>query len=235
VNIFCKDISQINWEKSPSYSISQSVNLWLVNVATDSQIIAELKNILSEDELYRAERFAFEKDRNRFITAHGSLRNILSMYLHIHPSEIQFRKNKNNKPEILLSLCSLKFNISHSENKILLAVSDNEIGADIEMIKDSFEFNPLSKTYFSEKEQKEISVSTDQKLTFYKFWTRKEAVLKAAGTGITDNLREIEVCNGINFSNSFGKDYFVNSFKIEDNFCGGVASSQDQPILFFKS
>ncbi|HKR05260.1 MAG TPA: 4'-phosphopantetheinyl transferase superfamily protein [Bacteroidia bacterium] len=234
MKIFCKDFSEINWEQVPSYSIHPSVHLWLINVATDAQIVQQLKDTLNEDELKRTERFAFEKDRNQFITAHGTLRTVLAKYLETTPSAIQFKKSKNKKPQLLFPLTSLKFNISHSENKILIAVSDAETGVDIEMIKPGFEFKEFIKTYFSSGEQNKILNSPNPNETFYKYWTRKESVLKASGLGIIDNLKEIEVCNDENNSSFFKENLYVASFKIEENFFASIACTPDKPIRFLK-
>jgi 4'-phosphopantetheinyl transferase len=234
VKIFCKDLSEINWDHVPPNSIHQSVYLWLINVATEPQAIEKLKNSLNTEELKRAERFVFEKDRNQFISAHGMLRTVLSKYLETVPSEIKFKKNKNRKPQILFPLTSLKFNISHAENKILVALSNEEIGVDIEMIKPGFEFRDFIKTYFSSNEQEKVLSSANHNETFYKFWTRKEAVLKASGLGIIDNLKEIEICNNENHSTIFPQNLYVCSFKIEGDFFASVACSSGKPISFLK-
>lgn len=210
------------------------MHLWLVNVATDSQNIEKLRNTLNGEELKRADKFTFEKDRNQFITAHGTLRNVLSKYLEISPTEIQFKKNKNRKPQVLFPLTSLKFNISHSENKILISVSEDETGVDIEMIKPGPGYKDFIKTYFSSDEQNKILSSPNPDETFYKYWTRKESVLKASGLGIIDNLKEIEVSNEENNSNLFSKNLYVASFKIGENFFGSIASTLRNGIKFFR-
>lgn len=235
MKIFCKDFSDINWEQTPSYSANQSIDLWQTTVATDSQIILELKNTLNEEELERAERFAFEKDRNQFITAHGTLRNILSKYLELSPQEIKFKKSKNKKPQILFPLTSLKFNISHSENKILISVSESETGVDIEMVKPGVGYKDFIKTYFSANEQNKILCSSNHSETFYKYWTRKEGALKASGLGIIDNLKEIEVCNDENHSDFFPENLYISSFKIDENFFGSIACASDKTIRFLKA
>ncbi|MEO5570670.1 MAG: 4'-phosphopantetheinyl transferase superfamily protein [Bacteroidia bacterium] len=235
MKIFCKDISEIKWQQTPSFILNKSIHIWLAHVQTDPRLISELKKSLSEDELRRSDRFAFEKDRNQFITAHVTVRTILAKYVDTTPAQIQFKKTAYRKPFISQPLTMIKFNISHSENKILIAVAENEIGVDIEKVKDSFEFNQLSKTYFSEKEQREIATSANQKETFYKFWTRKESVLKATGMGITDNLKEIEICNDENYSKLFPENIYISSFKIEEDFFGSIASLSNRPALFFKT
>jgi 4'-phosphopantetheinyl transferase len=232
VKIFCSDFSEINWV-APSYSINKSVNVWLIDVVTDSQVIEQLKNSLNEEEVRRASRFAFEKDRNQFITAHGTLRTLLSKCLEITSSEIQFKKDKNKKPQILFPLTSLKFNISHSENKILISISEVETGVDVEMIKPGMEFKELIKTYFSNTEQQKILDAAQPAETFYKYWTRKEAVLKASGIGITDELKKIEVSEPENDS-PFAENFFITSFMVESFYASIASAGINLKLNFFR-
>ena len=231
MKIFCKDIPEISWEKKFEYQLNKSIHLWKVDVDNDPKIISELKKNLDYDELKRSERFAFEKDRNQFITAHGMLRNILSRYMDFSPSQIQFKRTSNGKPYVHFPTTFIKFNISHSENLILIALADHEIGIDLEKVKDSFEYNELSKTYFSHHEQKEITSSPLPKKTFYKLWTRKEAVLKASGIGITDELKNIEICFSENNA-SLSNDFYVSTFPVENSYAS-IACLANKPVQFF--
>ena len=130
MKIFCKDFSEINWELTPSWSISNSLNVWLIDVATGSQVIEKLKKTLNEEELKRADRFAFEKDRNQFITAHGTLRTILSKYLETSPAGIQFKKDKwlfgIVGRDITTTFNSWSFNFTEKEKEALY-LTNNDI------------------------------------------------------------------------------------------------------------
>lgn len=83
----------------------------------------------------------------------------------------------------------IHFNISHCRNAIAVAVSDKPVGIDVEEFR---HFNPglLDKTMNTD-EKAEIMASQVPEETFCRFWTRKEAVFKLMGTGITDNLHGI--------------------------------------------
>lgn len=233
MKVFCEDISEIKWEKHPAFILNQSVHVWLVDVENDSKIISELKKVLNDDELKRADRFAFEKDRNQFITAHGALREIIAKYSGINASKIQFKRTLSRKPFISFPQTNLQFNISHSGNKILVGISEEEIGVDIEIMKDQFEFGELSKAYFSEKEQNKINASINPQATFLKFWTCKEALLKAAGTGISEEIKNIIVCDDVNNS-SLPSDYFVTSL-MHENFVAAIVRKNVGHNIIFRS
>ena len=112
------------------------------------------------------------------------------------------------------------------------AARDDEVGADIEKIKTGFEYKEVIKHYFSMNEQQQIICSPNPTETFYKFWTRKESVIKATGIGISDELKNFEICSGENES-KFPVDYFVLSFMLE-NFYGSVCTASYKQIRFFK-
>ena len=81
------------------------------------------------------------------------------------------------------------FSISHCKQAILVAVSDREIGVDIESIRRADE--SLVRRTMNEAEQARIADSPDPQRAFIALWTRKEAVLKMRGTGILDDLHQV--------------------------------------------
>ena len=82
------------------------------------------------------------------------------------------------------------FNLSHSSGVSLLAFDPgSEIGVDVEMIDEEFDYEPIVKRWFTPEEGKYIWQSKENsRIRFYELWTRKEAYLKAIGEGITKNL-----------------------------------------------
>lgn len=231
--ISCFDISNVKFEDAFHELEKNSIHIWLVESTNDENKLSAFQKTFDDDENKRTGRFTFEKDRNQFITTHGSLRKILSQYLSVRPEKIQFSHTTNRKPFIVFPVTTLKFNISHSENKILIAVSDNEIGVDIEKIKPEFAHKDVVEKYFTANEKKAILNAEKPHEVFYKLWTRKEAILKATGMGIAADLRSIEVCSVENGS-PFNQHYGVSSFLI-DSFYGSVASPfKNFPVLFMK-
>ena len=81
------------------------------------------------------------------------------------------------------------FSISHCKQAILVAISDREIGVDIESIRRADE--SLVRRTMNEAEQARIADSPDPQRAFITLWTRKEAVLKMRGTGILDDLHRV--------------------------------------------
>ena len=149
---------------------------------------------LSEEEAKRAVRFRFEKDRIRYIVAHGCLRNILARYLQCEPGVLNFDINEYGKPSI--NGHKLEFNLSHSGDFALIAVSHKrKVGVDVERIHSDMEFESIADRFFSPNELAELmSLPLEQRaIAFFNCWTRKEAYIKAQGLGLSLPLDSFDV------------------------------------------
>lgn len=151
--------------------------------------------LLSENERARAARFHFERDRHRFIAAHGFLRRQLARHLGAEPGSIVFGAGLRGKPFVAAPETTLQFNLSHSGDYALLAVTGGPaVGVDIERITD-IEHDLIAAHFFSALEREQLrGLSGDEKATaFAACWTRKEAYLKATGVGVTGGLDHFDV------------------------------------------
>jgi len=200
--------------------------------------VDSFKSILTGDEIGRANRFYLQKDRNRFITSRAALRTILGKYLNLAPEAVEFESGLNKKPFIKNgNQNNLQYNLSHSGDAILLAVTDSPIGADVEFINNDFGYSEVLTDNFSSAEVNYIT-ETDSIHRFFKLWTRKEAVTKATAQGLDCDLRLLPglegtsvVAGGIIASN---EDWVINSFNLNMQYIASVASNPliDQ-ISFF--
>jgi 4'-phosphopantetheinyl transferase len=155
-------------------------------------------SVLSPDEIARAERFRFARDRQGFVECRSAVREILGRYLAIPAREVSFRYEANGKPEITddRNPWQLRFNISHSSDLAVIAVvAESAIGVDIEKIRPDVECLQLAKRFFSEKEyRKLLSLPAAEKpRAFFACWTRKEAFIKAIGKGLSFGLSGFSV------------------------------------------
>jgi len=163
--------------------------------------MAELGATLSSDEIERALRFHFERDRNRFVAARGQLREILGFFLETAPNEIIFSYGERGKPYLADAINGqfLHFNLSHSDSLSLIAVCrDCELGVDIERIRPVEMTEPLVTQFFSPEEVRQwLSMPPSCRAEkFFKHWTHTEAFLKFNGEGIGDFPYPIFQCEG---------------------------------------
>ncbi len=153
---------------------------------------------LAEDERTRAQRFYFQTDRERFITAHGVLRAILGRYLSIAPESLAFRYSFYGKPALVSEsgVETIRFNISHSHGTALYVVTrGREIGVDLELIRDGLEIEQIAERFFSRREVSALSALPTElrQRAFFLCWTRKEAYIKARGEGLSIPLDQFDV------------------------------------------
>ena len=176
---------------------NNEVHLFRTALDLPETTIRKLAGLLSEDENNRVARFRFPHLKTRFIAAHGVLRLILAHYTGLGPEKIIFRTNDRGKPEIAndSGAPDLFFNLSHSGDAAFYGLSQKpHIGVDIEHIRPLSNMESIAERYFSPKEFNTIKNLPEnrQNPVFFRYWTLKEAYLKATGQGLTD-LRQIEV------------------------------------------
>ena len=178
--------------------LQEGVHLWTVTIAELNDLFTLLEGTLSSEECQRAYEYRFDRDRRNFILRRGALRSILSSYLDADPGEIRFLYGPYGKPEIKGRPTNenIKFNISHSGDFILYAVSiDREIGADIEQIRSINGRERIVSRFFTVSEQEALDAfdEKEQLTAFYKWWTQKEAIIKALGTGLSCDITKFSV------------------------------------------
>ena len=177
---------------------ADEVHVWAVSLCARSGAWQALTAALSLDEKERAGKFKFEKHRNRFIAGRGGLREILGKYLQAKPAALRFTYSNNGKPALAAEFAGagVHFNVAHSEDLALVAVTRiGAIGVDVECIRPVKEMDELVARFFSARETELFrELRADEKpAAFFNLWTRKEALLKVTGEGITRSLSLVEV------------------------------------------
>lgn len=168
------------------------VHLWRAWQDMPAGLIATLEDTLSQDEKVRAHRFVTRQLTDRFIAAHGFLRNVLGAYLGLRASSLSFSHGSHGKP----SLVGLRFNLTHSHGLAVLAVSSSrELGVDVEHIRPEVLGEGIAERFFSPREVEMLHAlpERDRPLGFFHCWTRKEAYLKALGWGLSIPLDRFDV------------------------------------------
>jgi 4'-phosphopantetheinyl transferase len=166
------------------------IHLWKAFKGALSSRLNELESLLDGVELRRAKLFHFQKDRNRFVAAHGILRKIIGRYLGIPQCRISFRAAPAGKPELddRQNPEPFFFNISHSHDLVVLAFSrSHRLGVDVEHIRPLPDFHEIVHFYFHPKETAAIQQlpASEQQQAFFQLWTGKEAFVKGTGEGLS--------------------------------------------------
>ena len=158
--------------------------LWRVSLAqaTDDAGFA----LLDANERARSARFHFERDRGRYVAAHVALRRLLAQRTARDAGALAIDAGPYGKP-YLADAPRCAFSLSHSEELALVALADDgEIGVDLERVRPLSDLDGLARQCLTlhERHELEALAPDDRSLAFLRRWTRKEACLKALGTGL---------------------------------------------------
>ena len=159
--------------------------LWLVDLGAEP-LEGELGS-LSPGERERAGRFVFPRDRRRYLSAHVALRSVLSARTGLAAHDLGFVEGPFGKP-CLSGASSCAFNLSHSADVAWIATSpDGDIGVDVEALRVVDDAMALAERNFSPAECAALASvpQANRDLAFLQIWTRKEACLKAIGSGLS--------------------------------------------------
>ncbi|MEX0290249.1 MAG: 4'-phosphopantetheinyl transferase superfamily protein [Flavobacteriaceae bacterium] len=192
--IYLNDIKSI--EKLVEHWTNSNDEVLLLVLDKNAELnTSDFEHFLSPDELVKAKKFRFDRDRSNFILGRGCLRSFIGQALKIDPRNVQLKFNKYGKPELEANP-GLKFNVSHSEDIVILGFSKARlIGVDVERVKPFADLLKIAANYFSNSELDRLNLipSEEQPRAFYRCWTRKESFIKAIGDGLSFPLDKFSV------------------------------------------
>ena len=169
------------------------VFIFIVNLSTYVNNISKCFDYLSVEEQIQANNYYTKSLRDQYITSHGILRRILSNYTKQSPVNVEFTYNEYGKP--FLKDSNIQFNMSHSHDMVGFAIAlDCRVGIDIELHNDNLDVQELNDLVLTSTESQYLSnFKSQEKLKlFYHLWTKKEALVKATGQGLSYPMNTIE-------------------------------------------
>jgi len=176
---------------------THEAHLWAFALDCKPTELATFTSLLNPEELARADRYHFSRDRNRFISGRAQLRCLLARYLRTSPQKVDFAYNPRGKPALAQGHRSprLHFNLAHCEGLAVLAAAHSDCGIDLEQVRTVPDQDELVRRFFSHSERVSFLQlpSGARAVAFFNLWTRKEAWLKAVGQGIACGLDQVEV------------------------------------------
>lgn len=193
------NVLRTEFEPSSRLTLSANeVHLWRIDLDALASSESRWRSLLCQDELIRADRFHFARDRQNFTVTRAFLRILLGSYIDSDPNQIKFDYGENQKPSLspCLSTAKVNFNVSHSGGKALLGFARQmAIGVDVEQIRNNFDPDALACRFFSPTEQEALAGLPKLEKTkgFFRCWTRKEAYIKAHGSGLSLPLNQFDV------------------------------------------
>jgi 4'-phosphopantetheinyl transferase len=238
--VTCSWINSVNWQEGypEDFILSGAVHVWGAQISEQMRNLGYFTELLYQTELERASRYYHQKDKDRFIISRGILRHLLGKYSDRLPANLRFDTGSNKKPFLKNDNDNgLYFNVTHSGNWILIAIADRETGIDMEKINPDFNYEEIVELIFTHPEIQHIRDSAPPPGSFYKLWTRKEALAKALGLGLTDDLKIYPSLDGTHDfelpGSSLNNDWSVISFGLDESYVVSMANDPSIEMLRF--
>jgi 4'-phosphopantetheinyl transferase len=201
-----------------------AVRLWQASLEHPDW--TSLLPLLSGDELRRAHRFSFERDVRRYVTSHAVLRIVLGRLTGTSPGQVVLGTEEGGRPVLGDGSKGLHVSLSRSGDLVLVGVASHPLGVDLESLAVPMDVSALPGMVFSrgECELFERTRPESRREVLLRYWTRKEAILKAAGLGLSINPQMVEVLRATDGTlASLGTCWEVHDVLPDTNHVGAVA------------
>ena len=197
----------------------------------DTELFRCIYSRVSSDRKAKTDRMVFNKDKKLSLGAGALLEYALASY---GVTDLTFTTEHKKKPK-LANDHGIKFNISHSGTKVICAVSDNDIGCDVEQITDiNME---IAKRFFFAEEYEALMKCSDKAERndlFFRCWTLKESFMKATGLGFGLALDDFCILldkDNISVRHTVdSRKYFFREFFLNDGYRYAVCSADKTNI-----
>jgi 4'-phosphopantetheinyl transferase len=179
---------------------ANEIHIWITQPEPiiDRELIHAYRALLDTAELTKQQRYRFAQDKHSALVTRALLRDRLAWYVGINPQDLRFSIGAKGKPW-LPQFCDLQFNLSHTNNLIVLAVAQQHaLGVDIEWLPRQSATLAIAHRFFSETETQALfALPTEQQRNrFFDYWTLKESYIKACGLGLAIPLRQFSFLLG---------------------------------------
>ena len=225
-------------------NLHNEIHIWTADLDQLKINFEHHKYMLPDHEREKAKRFRFEILRARYIKSHYLLRFLLGHYLGTNFYHQEFDYNEYGKPSLKKDNENklIYFNLSNSGNICVFVFTNNDdLGVDVENICDMTNMDNIVEHFFSPSENIKFCSLPEQnrKKTFFKYWTRKEALLKAMGVGLSYPLDKFDVLSDAenpsrvsiktNYQNLKKTEWTIQDINVFDGFASAVALKDKNP------
>lgn len=228
--------------KHPKGLAPGEVHVWCTTLCVQEHALPTYAKRLSPDESVRAARFDFAEGHRRFVVARAVLRLLLAEFLECHPAEIEFAANEFGKPSVAAQ-STLHFSVSHSYDLAAYAFGTQELGIDVEWKRPIPDALDIARRFFTAPEiaAMERGPFDDRSKAFLKYWTHKEACLKASGFGLSGDLASLDlrmdqdpmVLTMEDRSSDIPRLFYLQTLNFSTDYVGALATSYPAERVLF--
>ena len=220
--------------------VAAPVDLWWFALDRTPAEAATLANVLSTEEIARADRFGTAHLRRRWIVGRATLRALLGQALGIAPAKVALVRGQRGRPQ--LAVPTLDFNVSHTCGMALVGIAATphagmRIGVDVEHGERRVNADGLSRKFLSAREQSALAPlpPEERRRGFLRLWTCKEAMSKATGDALSAPFRHLDVSQSGGLALAAGPspyapaDWALHAVDMPDGFLATVAVWRPNP------
>ncbi|MCP3679114.1 MAG: 4'-phosphopantetheinyl transferase superfamily protein [Gammaproteobacteria bacterium] len=230
-------------ENRPVVLAADTAHVWTCWLKERLPQLQTLSELLAPDEMKRTQQFRFDRDRHAYIISRATLRQLLACYLPQSAPALVFDYGEQGKPMI----AGLEFNLSHSHDCLVVAITrDTAVGIDVEWVERTTMSDRLAANCFSQQELEQFHSLSEQEKphAFFNGWTRKEAFVKALGSGLHFDLKKFSVMLlpqqppqllAIESDSMVASSWQLHSFVPAPSYCGAIAWQGGEKEIIFKS
>lgn len=186
-------------------------------------------DVLSAEEIARSLRFRREQDRRCFMAARIVLRRLLAQYTGCPAAQLELRVTEWGKPHLPAS--PIFFNVSHSGGQVLLAFADGvPMGVDIERVRSGVSARQIARRWFTSEEVRWMEEEpATERVRFFQLWTRKEALVKATGSGLFRELHSFSALpDRVRLEDgSAAGEWFLRTLEAPPGFAAAIAAAAE--------
>jgi len=231
--------------KPPIPLHGRECHVWRIPLLAQDDNCGHLQQYLSADEKSRADKFLLPAPRRQYVLTRCALRVLLGGYLGRSPADITLTFNSFGKPGLPPPFAEWHFNVSHSGQQGLIAITRaGTVGVDIEQPKALKDLLGLAKMIFCPDDLLtwQTLPENSREAAFYQAWTRKEALAKALGYGLSTDIKALRVGFGSHDAQAldtaptlgFSHPYCLTPLAAEDGYAAALAvCAQDVEISYF--
>ena len=214
------------------------VHIWWAGLRVEGAELCACWDSLAPDEARQASRYRFPQACREFVARRAVLRQLLAQYSGRAAAELRFDLRADGKP-VLKNEEGLHFSMSHSSGLAVVAVAHKPVGIDLEHVQALFG-EALMEQCLSDREQCYVRAlpAEQRNLALYRCWTRKEAVLKALGTGLLYPPQQVNVIAGTKKTcvvRLFSREWLVRQVAAPRGYAAAVAIEEPHGRLVCRS
>lgn len=170
-------------------------HLWVTELDRWTALAEQRRGWLSAEELAEAAGLLLPRHRSRQLARRVFLRSILGGYLGVPPQRVELARRALGKPVLADPTLPLGFSVAHSNGLAVCAVAAGEVGVDVEYRRRLSDPDGMAGRILSAREQTVYHAQepAGREVALLRFWTQKEAFLKATGEGITRPMKDVEI------------------------------------------